>query len=760
MKNFQTIRKIAALLICGILVFGGCGKDGAASNADNPSAGSPGKKNDAVSDTRERMAYKDDRYLPEFTDLSKRYEAGGVKGLGVAGDTFYLVESSYSGYAATGSKLIAYSPDSGEERILWDDTGADMQMIAAAPLEDGSYIVLGRIGDAAQGAVYRLNKMNAAGEEVFSAECQELSIPEGESSAKLAVDAQGRCYLLAGGNVMLFDEQGKAAGKIDLNGRRAGNIACGNNGKVYIYEIMTNSLIPLDFETAGLGTDACTVFAGVGNVMGTTKQADFLLCDGMTVYRYNCETGEATPLFDLLDSQIPDASGIETIGEMEDGRIFIFREDGIQGITEAALLTRKPLAECTDKQVITMGTVLPGRDLMDNVANFNRLDEDFSISVINYRMGGRSLSEAKDALVLDISTGLGPDICVLDYLDGTEALFAGGFLADLSARLDNGGQYQKEDFIPQALDAYTYQDKLMAIPKYFKLQTIAGKSDVVGTSMGWDRNDLQEMVRSHPDAGMVFDDRDSLHVLDMCIGSILEEFVDPDKNKADFESSEYIEFLEFLKELPDRFNENEYLIYGNEWLREEQALLSCREICRFTDLQVLKVVFGSEYTCIGYPAAGKKPDTILKGCNIYAISADSSEADRAWRFIEWANSTQGEETYDAVLREGFPTRKDVFEQEVKAATGELGKGKEPRGSMYFSDGTGVEFRRAEPDEIQVIYALIESARPEKGAEQTILEIMKEEAAYLFDGSKSADEVAEVIQNRVQVYLDEGHVLEN
>lgn len=751
MKYFRTVSKITALLICGILVFGGCGKDGAASNADNPSAGSPGNKNHAVSDTRERMAYKDHRYLPEFSDLSKRYEAGRVKGLGVVGDTFYLVESSYSGYAATGSKLIAYSPDSGEERVLWDDTGADAQMIAAAPLEDGSYIVLGRTGDAAPGAVYQLNKMNAEGEEVFSVECQDLSIPEGERSAKLAVDAQGRCYLLAGGNVMLFDEQGKAAGKIELNGKRARNIACGNNGKVYIYEMMTNSLIPLDFETAGLGTDVCTVKVSMENVMGTTKQADFLLCDGMTVYLYTCQTKEATPLFDLMDSQIPDASGIETMGEMEDGRIFIFRTDGIQGVTEAALLTRKPLAECTDKQVITMGTVLPGRDLMDNVASFNRLDEDFSISVINYRVGGRSLSEAKDALVLDISTGLGPDICVLDYLDDTEALLAGGFLADLSARLDNGGQYKKEDFIPQALDAYTYQDKLMAIPKYFKLQTIVGKSDVVGTSMGWDMDDLQEVIRSHPDARMVFDDRDSMYMLDMCIGSVLEEFVDFDRNKSDFESSDYIEFL---RELPDHFNENEYLIYGNEWLREEQALLSCREICKFTDLQVLKVVFGSEYTCIGYPSAGKKPDTVIKGCNVYAISANSSEADRAWRFIEWANATQGEETYDVVLREGFPTRADVFEQEVKAAAGELGKGKEPRGSVYFSDGTGVEFRKAEPDEIQTIYTLIESARPERGAERTVLEIMKEEAAYLFNGSKSADEVAEVTQNRVQVYLDE------
>lgn len=34
-------------------------------------------------------------------------------------------------------------------------------------------------------------------------------------------------------------------------------------------------------------------------------------------------------------------------------------------------------------------------------------------------------------------------------------------------------------------------------------------------------------------------------------------------------------------------------------------------------------------------------------------------------------------------------------------------------------------------------------------------ILDEEAFYLFDGSKTAEEVAKITQNRVQLYLDEG-----
>lgn len=70
------------------------------------------------------------------------------------------------------------------------------------------------------------------------------------------------------------------------------------------------------------------------------------------------------------------------------------------------------------------------------------------------------------------------------------------------------------------------------------------------------------------------------------------------------------------------------------------------------------------------------------------------------------------------------------------------------------DGSYIEFRAAAPEEVELVYTLLECASPEKATERTVLEIIEEEAAYLFDGSKSAEEVAEVTQNRVQLYLDE------
>ena len=98
---------------------------------------------------------------------------------------------------------------------------------------------------------------------------------------------------------------------------------------------------------------------------------------------------------------------------------------------------------------------------------------------------------------------------------------------------------------------------------------------------------------------------------------------------------------------------------------------------------------------------------------------------------------------------------DIFERELSVATDEADGQEESKGmGGIFGDGMQVNYRKMTSDEVDVLYALIESASPERSEERIILEIMKEEAAYLYDGSKTAEEVAKVTQNRVQLYLDE------
>ena len=53
----------------------------------------------------------------------------------------------------------------------------------------------------------------------------------------------------------------------------------------------------------------------------------------------------------------------------------------------------------------------------------------------------------------------------MDWLGDTESLIAKGCFTDLSGYLDGSGMFKREDFISQALDIYSDEGQLMAIPK-------------------------------------------------------------------------------------------------------------------------------------------------------------------------------------------------------------------------------------------------------------------------------------------------------
>ena len=747
----------AAALLGGILTLSGCGKGG-----QNDNAGLSGSSKSAESDTEQLMAYKDMRYLPKFTDTSEEYDAFGSSGIGFANDTFYVLKRTSmdrGGFISVGDcQLIARNPDTGEEKVLMEDEARKRQIHTAVPLEDGSVIAFLSIwegnweefGDVSES--YRLCRVDSDGSEIFSRDYSELPLTETDIyNLKMAADSQGRCCLVGQEKAQLFDEEGMSAGTVDLNGKYILRAAGCRNGKVYLHDYNTDQLIPVDFEKARLDMEAACPVMKFMQTLVSSKNADFLICDQTTVYQYSCEDASYTPLFDLQDSQVPNAYNLDVIGEMEDGRIFLFSNNG-RDATEMAVLTPTPLSECPIQKVITFGTVSPGTELVERVAEFNRQSEDFTVSILNYSIGGRSYQEAADALRLDLSIGKGPDLCELVFFRDTESLYSAGCFADLSPYLENSAQLGREDFFSQALDVYTWQGQLMAIPESFVLRTIAGRSDIVGETMGWNIEDLKTVIRSHPDAEMIFDNISSDYLFEVCVRNLLGEFLDSERKKANLDSEEYIDFLNFINSLPDGYTEDYEEEEAGVRLQDGQALLSLKTIYSFSDLEMIDFTFKAPYTCVGYPASDRAPDCQIFCNGASAITAASSEKDYAWEFMEWYYLQEQNKNYSLFMA-SLPARKDAFEQALKEATGEAGGSESRLGGVYRNGGL-VNFRWVTQEEADLLYSLLECARPETISEQTILEIMEEEAAYLFDGSKTAEEVAEITQNRVQLYLDE------
>jgi hypothetical protein len=179
------------------------------------------------------MAYKEIRYLPVFTDTSDRYEAFASSGISFADGTFYLmkresVKRDNGMLSIDSGQLIAYHPDTGEEKVLLDEAEMGESVAAATPVSGGAVITFLKNPNSG----YRLSKTDSEGEEMFSTD---ISLSGELINIWLLADSNGKCCLITREEIRLFDGEGHPAGTIDLSGKSV-NQAVSNGGTVYLYD--------------------------------------------------------------------------------------------------------------------------------------------------------------------------------------------------------------------------------------------------------------------------------------------------------------------------------------------------------------------------------------------------------------------------------------------------------------------------------------------------------------------------------------------
>lgn len=131
-----------------------------------------------------------------------------------------------------------------------------------------------------------------------------------------------------------------------------------------------------------------------------------------------------------------------------------------------------------------------------------------------------------------------------------------------------------------------------------------------------------------------------------------------------------------------------------------------------------------------------------------AVNAASAHKEGAWEFISFllGDQVQGrQEMYlPPVQREAFAQWLEWFIPYMSEERTEAGHTLTP---AYYGENTSEEKKKE-------YKKALDEARPLPMGTSLILTIVREESAYYFNGSKSADEVISMINNRVQLYLNE------
>ncbi len=589
------------------------------------------------------------------------------------------------------------------------------------------------------------------------------------------IDGEGKTYAVISGSddcfVTALDAEGNLLARIDCNTDWVSSIGLTADNTVLISRYGNNGMECVEVDVTGktLGK----VHSGMpssysSDSMNPAPDGGLLVNDGSKLWKYDLETETSEEILTWTDCNI-NGSYVSMIQMMDDGRIAVFSENWSNSTKEIAFLTQTDASEVTQKQVITVATLWSNSDLQEAVVNFNKQNDNYKVRIDTYYDENSEWTETKyqdsiTALNNAITSSSCPDIIDLSYGE-PEVYVSKGLLVDLAPYLESSSAVKREDLVESVLEAYTYGDTLICIPDSFTISTIIGRASQLGDRTGWTVKDIMEFYREYPDAELLsYASKSS--ILSTCLQYSSGAFIDYSAGKCSFDSQEFLDILEFANMFPAENEYNEEDESTPKKLSSGSMLLYSTSVYSMEEFQMNCLMFNEPVTFIGYPTMDGSSGNYINGSNCYAITTKCSAPDGAWAFIE--SLLQYEPQPEWGSANNFSIRKDMLEESFAKAMEDnvatdtdgnpiLDENGEPQvypKTTWGWDDWEAEIYAATPEQVQQIRDLMDNSKAAVSSDQTILNMILEEASPYFEGQKSAEEVAGVIQSRVQIYISE------
>ncbi|MCM1569504.1 MAG: extracellular solute-binding protein [Roseburia sp.] len=787
MKKIE--RKIIVFILCIVMTAGlaSCGKSKVQEGQDNQGQGQ------AQNSSEERPEYL---WVSDFKALPTD---GSFYAAQFAGEYLYSVRSDYNGetYMST-TKLVRYSLGEeglGEPEEIFSPSETDGERNINNFYVDSSenlyfmeyvYPPLDESGEFPDNYWEQrrsvLSKYDSQGQKVYEEDITDSINQDGNFWVQeIVADEDGRLYLVCSDRIWLYDKEGKASGEISVGTGNIQSVVPGKDGKVYCiyfdYSAASSSTVLAELDIAGRKLGATYKdYPGDSSLKAVMMdETTFVAADYSSVYLYYLDTQTKEKLFSWIDCDI-NGSYAEKMSFLGDGRLVVLIQDWESNQSDMAFLTKTPSGQVAQKETITVGTIYEDSTLSREIVAFNKANNNYRITLKVYKEEGdwteTTFQDAVTAMNNAITSDNCPDILVISAID-YEPLAAKGVFEDLSPWLEKSTALDRDDYFESLLEGLTIDGKLISIPYSFSLQSIVGKTADVGAKAGWTLEDFIGFAKSHPEADILDYCTRERVMSDMLVMNA-SQFVDEKSGQCNFDSQEFKEMLSFAATLPSTENYEDSGRALPYRIADGEVLLETTYISSYEDIQVKQAEFGNEpITFIGYPNAEGKSGSLMQPYDIYAISAKSDKKEAAWSFIEGILTKDPE---DNMFFYGLPSRKSMLKKQrekatkieyvIDSETGEplLDENGEPiirntGGGIGYGGEDGqewfYEFHVTTEEEADILDELIETASVARtGMNEQIMNIILEEAAPFFDGQKSVEEVANIIQSRISLYVKE------
>ena len=434
-------------------------------------------------------------------------------------------------------------------------------------------------------------------------------------------------------------------------------------------------------------------------------------------------------------------------------------------------LTKRDMSELADVKVIILATEYADSDLIKMVNKFNDTHSECRIKIRDYQKyyntGDNSNSPQKQ-LKMDIVTGEQFDILMLDSEDDLlYNLEKKGMFTDIGSLMDKNGGVNRDDIVPNVLKSCESNGKILKIAPTFTIQTLVAKKKFIDKE-SWT---VDEMIDIYSDL------EGKMQLLNYCISktdlfmtlfiNYNNHFVDYNENKCSFNSSEFINLLEFVngldlenkinwEEVDDSEYEALYNTMGTACLNDKALLQMIQLSDARTYTRTKYGIFGDDISLVGFPTSTGNGAKLILG-KIFAIAEQSACKDECWEFISRFFT---DDFYNNYSTQEFPALKKNFDNVLNDAMNDPFFLDEKGNKESFKDSLKIDYKETEIPNLSLEERkmleeyIFDSEITGYGNYVEISKIIKEEISAYFNGECSAEATADYLQNRVSNLLDE------
>lgn len=593
---------------------------------------------------------------------------------------------------------------------------------------------------------------------------------EGYYVHNLMCDANGNVWVLDSVSYTCYDKEGNKIMEIEAPKNVSGENWFNKNGNIIVGqwddEWTKVDFYEIDTKTGKKNEEPLVLpgsYYSYSYCSGLGSDWDMFATNSMGVWGFNWGDTEMTKVMDYILSDF-DGTGVYNIKPIS-GEKFIANYHDSDWMGKVGIFTKVPKEEVVDKYIMTLACYYMDSDVRKQVVAFNRSHEDIRITLTDYSSLNSEENEWKlgmETMNSDILAGKVPDILIAPY-DFDMSLYANkGLFTDLYKLMEQDATISLDDYLTNIIKLGEYNGELYELIPRFNAVTVIGKKADVGDRFSWTYDEMNALLDQKGEGvKLLSEDMTRQSVMYQGINLAFDEFYNSNTGECNFDSPEFIKFLELLKEYPEEIpedlwnQENYWQNYESQW-RNGSTLLKTEWVYNFRNyVENSQGYFGEPISYIGFPTSGESGSAAYVDFTL-AISEESPFKAEAWEYVSYFIKDEYQENSSGSFPVKLSAMDKKAEEEMKPNTYVNEEtGEEIVEDSYFWIGDEeITLKMPTKEECQYVIDFLKHIDYRQRDVSDIKKIIEEDTAAYFAGEKTAAQVAETIQSRVKILISE------